>query len=381
MMNGDRESPSRRLPVDRRRPPSSLLIARPSRVDFFPVTSGPPRRSSSHASACEAARFLFQEELMSIKQIRQRLEDIFLNRQKELADLLVPDPVPCTAPANLVIVYPGFLDWLKNIASDLKPHIESELTAKRDHALLRAVDKYRHRKKSYEEQIEKVLGKVGGFEVGVAVFNEIRKAGKKTGKFQPYVDNSDLVNADVWSDDVPGANATGMPLYIKNKQINGSGMGTGSDVNIDYSQDLWGVFSNAPRGANVPTGPASADDEVLIHELVHAGRQMNGLRYGMPVSGDYDNEEEYLAVVVANIYLSNKKLTRFRANHTGHDALKDPDHFLDSKASNLDPRTLLERLYLSQRTLYDALAALNDKITPFNPVRTYEAEMKAKKKH
>src|SRR5262249_4712456 len=152
--------------------------------------------------------------------------------------------------------------------------------------------------------------------------------------------------------------------------------GTGSDVNIDYSQDLWGVFSNAPRGTTVPTGPASASDEVLLHELVHAGRQMNGLRYRMPVSGDYGNEEEDLAVVIANICLSNKKLTEFRANPIGHAVLKNPDRFLDSRAADLDPRTLLERLYLNQRPLYDALAAISDKDAPFNPVRMYEAEMK-----
>src|SRR5262249_35456777 len=121
-------------------------------------------------------------------------------------------------------------------------------------------------------------------------------------------------------------------------------------------------------------------DEVFFHELVHAGRDMRGFRYRLGVSRNYDNEEEYLAVVLCNIYLSEKGQTTFRASHQGHTPLQHPERFLDDTHINLQPRVLLERLRLRQLTLFQALAAIDAQTTPFNPVRQYDAELRQKQK-
>jgi hypothetical protein len=320
---------------------------------------------------------------MSKAKIRQKLEDIFLNKPHELHDLLFPKSVPCKAPTNLVIAYPDFIEWLWTVDSDQLPHVEQELKEGRDFALKREIDKYRRRKPKYESDLAKVLAEVGNHEVGVAVFAEIQRAKSMSGSFVPYVldPDEDEVNAGVSSDDDSASTSTAMPVIDKHKKIVGYGMGTGSDVTIRFSQDLFGVFSNAPQGTSVPSGPGSAADEILAHELVHASRQMNGVRYRFGVSGGYGNEEEYLAVVIGNIYLSNRNKTVFRKNHSGFDVLPDPDHFLDSHASNLDVRTLLERFYLNQRCFYCALAAIPAGTTPFNPVRTYEQEQQKAGNH
>jgi hypothetical protein len=315
---------------------------------------------------------------MSIKTIHDRLKDLYLNRRKELDDLIDPDPIWCRAPHNLATYFPGFLEWINTFDKAAVAHISAELKAHRDHALKREIDKYKHKKKRYEEYVNDNLAKIGGFDVGRAVFAEIRRS-RKQGTFKPYIIKNNKVNADAWADDWAAANERGMPIYLDRTHTKGSGMGTGSDCTIDYSPDLFGVFNDAPRHVKVPQGPASAADEVLLHELVHACREMNGCFYDMPVSGDYDDEEEYLAVVIANIYLSNKTQTVFRKNHHGHHILPNPDNFLDSTACNLTPRVLLERLRLNQGTLYNALAAIPEAKAPFNPVRWYEEERTGKK--
>ncbi len=70
-------------------------------------------------------------------------------------------------------------------------------------------------------------------------------------------------------------------------------------------------------------------DEVLFHELIHAFRILTGARgNGQPVNFPmrlhYDNTEEFLAVVLTNIYISdftNKGASSMRASHHGHNPL------------------------------------------------------------
>ena len=50
-------------------------------------------------------------------------------------------------------------------------------------------------------------------------------------------------------------------------------------------------------------------DEVLFHELVHAARYLGGdfKKTPIPKMPEYDNEEEYFAVLITNIYISEKR--------------------------------------------------------------------------
>ena len=162
----------------------------------------------------------------------------------------------------------------------------------------------------------------------------------------------------------------------------GSGMGTrtgagttehGDDVFVELSPE---AFVKGSRSR--PPVPGMDPDEVLFHELVHATRQLAGVVYFMPVDKNYDNEEEYLAVMLSNIYIRNKnKGAPLRADH-GNEIFLDPDHFLDNvQRVNLAPRMLLERFRLQQLLFFNDLAKIDLSVASFNPVWQYNEELKS----
>jgi hypothetical protein len=54
-----------------------------------------------------------------------------------------------------------------------------------------------------------------------------------------------------------------------------------------------------------PQGNFKSDD-VLVHELVHEARQMRGMHCREPMGDGFETKEEFYAVVIANIYRSEK---------------------------------------------------------------------------
>jgi hypothetical protein len=140
---------------------------------------------------------------------------------------------------------------------------------------------------------------------------------------------------------------------------NRTGTGRGSDAEIYFSPERLR-----------PGGPGFKADEVLFHEMVHAVRAIHGVSTStFRMGGGYDNEEEFVAVVVTNVYLSEKKQTALRANH-GRGALRDPANFLDSP--DVPPpgaRGLLSIVRLNQPRFFASLAAIEPKEAAFNPLR------------
>jgi hypothetical protein len=126
-------------------------------------------------------------------------------------------------------------------------------------------------------------------------------------------------------------------------------------------------------------------DEVLFHELVHSGRLLDGfaqvahklepnpddvMPYADPDSAAYENIEEFVTILVSNIYLSEKGQKVFRASHGGDkypfildQAQSSSDGFL-SKKSNF----ALVKMFCETDRLAPKLVAID---TPFNPVRAY----------
>ena len=96
----------------------------------------------------------------------------------------------------------------------------------------------------------------------------------------------------------------------------------------------------------------------------------------------YDNAEEFAAILVTNVYLSEKKRTQLRANHS-HGVLSDPDKFLDSPRVPVPgTRGLLGIFRLRQPELLAALAAIDRSIAAFNPFRQFAEEtIKARAAH
>jgi hypothetical protein len=312
--------------------------------------------------------------------IRKGLEKLHL-AGRVIDDLIAPQPVPFPQARNVLVAYPGFIDWLV----DFDDHTGQQLTQDR-HILWHALERYRRMKRVYERRVLDELHAVLRRWTGKAILREIHAASRRTVSIRPYLaDDDDDYNASAGMRDEEAATAAGMPiLNTRGRATGGSGSGRGSNVDIDFSPEIWGVFSESPTqrpsefaSPSKPTGPGAQADEVLFHELVHACRMMRGLHYRADVNQQYDNEEEYLAVVITNIYLAEKGQTHLRDSHKGHNYLARPEKFLDNPQHvNMSPRRLLERLRLSQSSLFGSLADIGPKMAWFNPVRDYRDERK-----
>jgi hypothetical protein len=100
----------------------------------------------------------------------------------------------------------------------------------------------------------------------------------------------------------------------------------------DERYDRWGFPGfGTGSGAEIHFDPGQLDsDRHLLHELVHAVRAMSGVIDRVPTEYAlrlYDDEEEFYADVVANIYLSERgddPLIRF-----GHSEDKSMDEFIN----------------------------------------------------
>jgi len=133
------------------------------------------------------------------------------------------------------------------------------------------------------------------------------------------------------------------------------GEGTGSSVDMYYS---------ASRH------PGHADD-ALLHELVHATRFQQGVLFvTRGVTQGYGNLEEFIATVVADVYLSEKKAPLYDYLYRP----LDPAKFLDDPRIVPSPRLLLGQFRISQLSFFTALANIGPTVASFNPMRQFAAE-------
>jgi hypothetical protein len=121
-------------------------------------------------------------------------------------------------------------------------------------------------------------------------------------------------------------------------------------------------------------------DEILFHELVHVFRRVSGKYSRLPVFGGlnkYTNSEEFVAVLLTNIYISdrsNKIKSGLRRNHKSFDALEpklaQPWGFFTSgqQAFGLIQGFVTDNPGISRRIANDVASA------PFNPIADYFAD-------
>jgi hypothetical protein len=142
----------------------------------------------------------------------------------------------------------------------------------------------------------------------------------------------------------------------------GTGLGSGSD--LEFSPESWG-----PSRTSCYQGEyGSLPDEVLFHEMIHALRNLQGVRNPWPTEDkDYGNEEEFLAIVATNVYISAKGGTQLRANADGHWPLKAP---LNTSAGFLTDARNLKILKRYQLIWQPTFGQLSHAVTAvFNPFR------------
>lgn len=105
---------------------------------------------------------------------------------------------------------------------------------------------------------------------------------------------------------------------------------------------------------------------------------MRGVERLFKLDADYDTVEEFFAIVLTNIYMSEKAKggrIALRRDHNGHKELRHPERFLDNvQHIRLPPGSLLEILRKDQDKLWNALVKIGPPNALFNPVRDWQTK-------
>ena len=138
------------------------------------------------------------------------------------------------------------------------------------------------------------------------------------------------------------------------------GTGRGVSTVVEYSPATWREVNRRSKTVRPGDGPA----EVLIHELTHAMRMGHGIFYDFSVSKNLkmDDYEEFCAILVANVYRSERGFAHMRLNHWGSDAMRLGATGATYYAKYSD---LIDRWFVAQKDFCLAMAAINAKFNPF----------------
>jgi hypothetical protein len=184
-------------------------------------------------------------------------------------------------------------------------------------------------------------------------------------------------NAVTTPGDLRRATIAGQPEYDAQGHAQptwGRGTGQGSSVSIAYSPRTgiddthlyfmsrhWEVFWMVHAGL-VPLAPGNDRVEILVHEMVHALAMLTGSITGRRyVAGRWDNEDEFRAILVTNIY-SSERGRPLRMTHRGGQLMANPGTV--GGVQNL--AQLLTRFATEMPALTARLRGIE---TPFNPFR------------
>jgi nucleoid-associated protein YgaU len=249
----------------------------------------------------------------------------------------------------------------------------------------------------YERGVKWRLDFIGRSETGRALLHAIQLTGKQITikKYRPK--NQNDFNAATDALDEPAATAAGEFLVdtsgkpkTKTSFTSGwqiptvmTGTGQGSNVEIYYDPSLKGFGSPAAAPANAsfwgPTNACSTPSDQLFHEMVHAFRMMRGHSYfGRTMGGRalYDNEEEFFAIVLTNIFVSdpttgvaNRKL---RADHHSYNTLAPAQSTSSGFVGQPPNQRLLAKFITQEPGLVNDL--LNVRAN-FNPIKQLKQNM------
>jgi hypothetical protein len=181
-------------------------------------------------------------------------------------------------------------------------------------------------KANYENETIRLLTDLMKKFTGWAIINEIYYMKKKM-TIRPFHPSKELgtFNAGAAPDDAKAATLKDTVVRDKNGNMPApenrqTGTGEGSNTTIRFSASTWNPSSGAPAG------PGASAIEILLHEMVHGLRQMAGRSVKESVIGNagMDNYEEFVAIVVSNIFRSELGVVQLRQDHRGFSQLTGP---------------------------------------------------------
>jgi hypothetical protein len=284
--------------------------------------------------------------------ISQQLLPLFKNQDAvdHFTDDEQESPFTEFKATNITIALPGFFEWLRHYDPD---HGPATVAAK--------VAAYRKAMADTRGRVVASLRRIHASLAGKALFREIARGR-----------DNDLTIRAKWpksggSDETPDS-------------ARDSKNGTGTDAKIRFGEATIGP-SNITSQFPWMLGPSWQPDEVLFHEMVHAASDLNGATSQRRVNMNFDDEAEFMAITITNIYMSEKGQKQLLADHDdiGMD-VKDPDHFLDFPGLHPRPRDMIDTFRGRQPTFFSDLAAIPPPRPSFNPMRQFNEELKARER-
>ena len=215
--------------------------------------------------------------------------------------------------------------------------------------------------KQYESTVGATINILTTSVVTQAVFYRIRRFGRV--KIIPYNNASDLAKYGV-------CNALAVGDGDESAH-DGWLYGLQGHVTVRYSPNTW---INNPGCSN---GPGFRYQDILLHELVHAARFLgsdhvfnNDFNFYWAINPTllgYENQEEFIAILLTNIYMSETGQKTLRLDHgsTQHPASMNGSSEFLSNGENLK----VIREFCRQ---HNEIAPMIAKSTaPFNPIRAF----------
>jgi|SRR5215475_1216296 len=293
-------------------------------------------------TSCAAEKAAWQSNVTMLQAYRQEMIGL-LKRERpgEASDLVNPRTLR-GAFANLAVTYYDFPTWLFRFDDKVA----------RGWAI--DINSYRYERNAYVEDVYNLLTGLLETSSGSALRNQIAAAGHDL-RILPHFDFSHYA--------VPPHYALGLSTSAR---PGNDPVSTLTDVasTINFSPSKWG--RDGKPGSLGFRGPGSDADEVLFHELVHGLRSRTGV--DIPKSDlddDCASDEEFVAIVITNIYLAEKGETALRGSNDAFSAMRRPRDFL----GNAQHVRLLRAFRESQPELFAALADIPESKAWWNPVR------------
>jgi hypothetical protein len=209
------------------------------------------------------------------------------------------------------------------------------------------------------EEVRRLLRRIEGTKVGSMLLGDIRSWNRWV-RIEPY-----------W-----WGSPTHSQYFYKNKLCNASSTAHGPalmDGRIVYSivnisPERWA--QGTPCAKRSRAGAVSEVHEILFHELVHVLRHVSRKWSGTDRLGggvrDQNNFEEFIAILVTNIYASCNGKKALRAGHADHSRmpsdLTDSFRFFEISAQAF---SLIEKFHSDHPEFAAQLATVE---APFNPI-------------
>ncbi len=251
---------------------------------------------------------------------------------------------------------------------------------------------------AYKNEIWRLVDRINRETTGRIFFEAMQATGKQF-QFIPFIrqrgeNTNAFASGDNFADQTPvgisGLHCSGdqMGQLVRRfpfEIFETTGTGLGSNVTVTISPSLFlrrnnfvldsnlmlhhlpGTTAGALERRYAFQGPGAIRDEVLLHELLHGYRAACGLLLCTTENMDaYDTYEEFFAIVLTNMYISEisgDSNTSLRSHHQGFTRLPYAQLFSDDRQN----QEWLGQINQQHTDLVRHLAMLTD--VPFNPFR------------